>query len=365
MKSNTQRLAPKRMMFVGMMFWVGATLFAFDTFDSITTSNRRATTKEPLFGGKCPALVEKKKGVYSDLVKRDGFQDTVIITASNHQFITYYENWKLIAEGHGLQHVLMSMDQATHDKIGDDQSILLPSNHRVESAGGFRTASYNTLVCNKIRMVLEILDNCNVNVVFSDADNVMIKDPFQHDLGEMIKSDKIDYIYQTNSGWTKNAREHQCTNNGQLGAMEGNTGFHFMKPTAPMKQLLQDTLDDCDAEGNEIDDQSLLWAHLRSGLRNGTNWEHCPSYAGVNGTAFEQLAGNETKARICCLDPHYYPTGQREPENKKEIVSLHANFWPSSAAGKIDKLHSFSDGLGWRLPRNIEDHKAEAAKIKG
>jgi hypothetical protein len=342
-----------------MMFCVGAALVAFDTFD-IMNARRRSATNEPIFGGTCPVLVEKNKGVYSDPAKRDGFHNTVILTASNHQFIMFYENWKLIAEGHGLQHVLMSMDQATHDREGDDQSILLPSNHQVESAGSFRSASYNTLVCNKIRMVLEILDTCNVNVVFSDADNVLIKDPFQHDLGEMIKSEKIDYIYQSNHGWTENARQHECTNNGQVG-YQGNTGFHFMKPTVQMKQLLQDTLDDCDKEGNRIDDQALLWNHLRTGLQNGTHWEHCPSYAGVNGTAFEQL-GNETKGRICCLDPHYYPIGLREPENKKEIVSLHANYRPISAAGKIEKLHSFSDGVGWRLPGNIEDHKVEAGK---
>jgi hypothetical protein len=222
----------KRLMrLVGMMLWVGAALVAFDTFDSTTNYARRSlTTKEPIFGGTCPALVDKKKGVYTNPSKRDGFHDTVILTASNHQFITFYENWKILAEGHGLQHILMSMDQATHDKVGEDQSILLPSNHQVESAGGFRTASYNTLVCNKIRMVLEILDTCNVNVVFSDVDNVLIKDPFQHDLGEMIKSDKIDYIYQSNDGWTENAREAKCTNNGEV-VYEGNTGFHFMKPT--------------------------------------------------------------------------------------------------------------------------------------
>mmetsp|Transcript_16715 Transcript_16715/g.27730 ORF Transcript_16715/g.27730 Transcript_16715/m.27730 type:complete len:368 (-) Transcript_16715:44-1147(-) len=346
---------------VVMMFWMGVAMVAFDTVD-VNVGRRNLTTSEPIFGGVCPAIINEKKGIYADSSKQAGFQDTVLLTASNHQFITFYDNWKFLADGHGLQHVLLSLDQATHDKKDTGNSILLPSNHQVATAGFFRSSSYNTLVCNKIRMVLEILDTCNVNVIFSDSDNVFIKDPFQHDLGDMIKSDKIDYIYQTNGGWTETAREHRCTKEGSFDN-EGNTGFHFMKPTAQMKELLQGTLDDCDAEGNEIDDQSLLWGRLKPAVQNGTAWEHCPAYDGVNGTSFEQL-GDTTKGRICCLDPHFYPTGQREPKDKDkaDLVSLHANFVPVTAAGKIAKLHNFTGGAGWRLPGNIEDHKLAASK---
>jgi hypothetical protein len=334
--------------FLTMIFSMGAVMLAVDTIGDPV--RRYLTTKENLFDGVCPALVNKKKGIYTDESKRDGFNNTVLITASNHQFLPFYRNWKLLADEHGLQHVVISLDQETHDKNGPDSSILLPSGHQVASAGSFRSASYNTVVCNKIRMVLEILDTCNVNVVFSDADNVFIKDPFQHDLGAMIKSNKLDYIYQSNAAWTDNAREHRCTNSGV--DRGGNTGFHFMKPTQHMKDLLQATLDDCDAEENRMDDQTLLWKRLDAGLRNGTAWGHCPSYDRVNGTSFQDLE-ETSKARLCCLDPHFYPTGLRAPndEGKKDLVSLHANYQPVTIEGKIEKLHSFSNGAAWRLPR--------------
>lgn len=335
---------------LAVMFSMGAVMLAFGPIGDPGVARRSLTTKENLLGGVCPALVSEKKGIYSDESKRTGFEDTVLMTASNHQFLTFYDNWKLLADDHGLQHVVISLDQETHDKNGPDSSILLPSSHQVESAGYFRSDSYNTVVCNKIRMVLEILDSCNVNIIFSDADNAFIKDPFQHDLGAMIKSNKIDYIYQSNDGWTESPREHQCTTNGE--DYFGNTGFHFMKPTQHMKDLLQVTLDDCDAEENKLDDQTLLWARLGTALRNGTTWERCPSYDMVNGTSFEAVEDDASKARICCLDPHYYPTGQREAddEGKKELVSLHANFPPVTKEGKIDKLKSFSNGTAWRLP---------------
>lgn len=364
MKPFTKKAGQSKLLnVVSMLFWVGMLMVTFDTYD-IETVRRSLTTSEPIFGGVCPAIVNEKKGIYSDISRQDGFENTVLLTASNHQFLTFYDNWKFLADDHGLQHVLLSLDQATHDKKGADTSILLPHDHQVVTAGFFRTTSYNTLVCNKIRMVLEILDTCNVNVVFSDADNVLIKDPFQHDLGEMIKSDKMDYIYQANDGWTENPRQHKCTNDGKV-AYEGNTGFHFMKPTPHMKELLQQTLNDCDAEDNKIDDQSLLWTRLKAGLVNETTWQHCPAYNGINGTSFEEL-GNSTKGRLCCLDPHYYPTGQTQPadEYKKDLVSLHANFMPVTAAGKIEKLSNFSGGPGWRLPGNIEDHKIQATKSK-
>ena len=49
-----------------------------------------------------------------------------------------------------------------------------------------------------MKLVLEIAENCEVDVVFTDVDTIFYKNPFQHDLGRLIRSKRHDYIYQSN-----------------------------------------------------------------------------------------------------------------------------------------------------------------------
>jgi len=49
-----------------------------------------------------------------------------------------------------------------------------------------------------MKLVLEIAENCDVDVVFTDVDTIFYKNPFQHDLGRLIRSKRHDYIYQSN-----------------------------------------------------------------------------------------------------------------------------------------------------------------------
>ena len=43
-------------------------------------------------------------------------------------------------------------------------------------AGEFRSHLYNKLVCNKIRTVVSVMRDCRVDVVFSDTDNLLLRD---------------------------------------------------------------------------------------------------------------------------------------------------------------------------------------------
>jgi hypothetical protein len=224
----------------------------------------------------------------------------------------------------------------------------------VERAGKFGTQSYIQLVCNKLRMVLEILEECNVGIVFSDVDNVFLKDPFQHHLGSMIASGRYDYIYQVNSPWTDEPHQHPCINKGKV-VQEGNTGFHYMRPSKNMKNALFEALQRCDTAGNTLDDQTNLWNVLHEKLNtttlsggDSTKWIHCPPFAfNRTDTTPSQQQSDERSREICCLDPYYYPSGGRRPTNPSALVTFHANWGPRGR--KKSKLSHWVQN-GWRLP---------------
>lgn len=205
----------------------------------------------------CPPLVNKLKGVYSATSKMqdDGFRNVLLLTAANHQFQYYLQNWQIIAGELGLQWVVLSLDKQVYELLGRE-GILLPEEHQVEMAGKFGTSSYIKLVCNKIRVVLNLLHACNVDILFSDVDNVFLKDPFQHHLGSMIASGYYDYIYQTNDDWTVQPAQHTCVSEG-VSVLEGNSGFHYLRPTDNVKNLLNETLRRCSETNNTFDDQTL------------------------------------------------------------------------------------------------------------
>lgn len=291
---------------------------------------------------KCHPLIKQRKGIYNSTraasTASNNFENVVLMTAVNHQFENFLRNWEIIASDWSLKWVVLSLDNNIYETLGGaNHSILLPEEGQVGRAGKFRTPSYNKLVCNKVRMVLEILQECNVEIVFSDVDNVFLKDPFQHDLGRMIGH--YDYVYQTNHEWMKQPQNHSCISEG-LAVEEGNTGFHYLRPTENMKAVLAETVRRCDSPDNVIDDQTLLWDILRERM-NQTIWKHCPPYA------VQAPQDDRGVSQLCCLDPHYYPIGKKPPQDPSVLVTLHVNY--GARIKKKGKLKGWVPN-GWRLP---------------
>ena len=303
-------------------------------------------TDPPQPTSKCPPLVQQRKGIYNHTTDSNKFQNVILLTAVNHQFEFFLRNWEIIAGDWGLQWVVLSLDDTIYDILGGaNQSILLPQQDQVQKAGKFRTPSYNKLVCNKVRMVLELLEECNVEIVFSDVDNIFLQDPFRHHLGDMIASGQYDYIYQTNHEWTQKPQQHDCIAKGMISLKEeGNTGFHYLRPTPNMKKVLAETLRRCDAKDNHLDDQTLLWNVMREGIKQST-WQHCPPFA-FNQTHPDRLQ-RKNASQLCCLDPHYYSNGKNQPMDPSVLVTLHVNY--GSRIRKKGKLKSWVKN-GWRLP---------------
>jgi hypothetical protein len=160
-------------------------------------------------------------------------------------------------------------------------------------------------------MVRDVLRDCNVDVLFSDADNVFLQDPFQHDLGKMILSRKYDYIYQPNDGFTQSPRTHGCMTSGRA-TKQGNTGFHYLRSSKSMDRILEETIRRCDYPNNTRDDQHIFWEVMRKEINKKT-MKHCPphSYRNFNQTAPPAAESNEDDVgSLCCMDPYYYPTGK-------------------------------------------------------
>ena len=63
----------------------------------------------------------------------------------------------------------------------------------------FRKGEFGKLACNKMRMVQSIAQNCGMDIVFTDVDNVFFKNPLEHDFGCLIESQVYEYIYQSNN----------------------------------------------------------------------------------------------------------------------------------------------------------------------
>jgi hypothetical protein len=325
-----------------------------------------------MFPDECPLAVRNAVGIYENpnTPDTDKFSNAVLLTASNFDFVDVLENWEIFTKSHGLKYAVLAMDDALFEKLGAERAV--PSNPafaitKITVAEGTENKkNYFTLVCNKMRLILEILQKCQVDVIFSDADNVLLQDPFAHDLGKLISATKPyrwDYLYTTNDAWTAKPRSHDCiaTSNG-FGDREGNTGFEFISATAFwVHDMMQRTILKCALKSNRRHDQTIFWTIMQN--RRASDWVHCDQETyrdldridgdAASVTSNERAAGNTTAAAsqpptMCCLDPHYYSVGAIRPEKVEPLVAFHANYVKSEAE-KIERLRDWVNG--WRLSK--------------
>ena len=95
---------------------------------------------------------------------------------------------------------MAAMDDKVYKELGPDRALSSSESRAVTGVVTYRTKGFNKLGCNKLRQVLRVMEDCKLDVVFSDSDNVFFKNPFEkgYQFGRMIKSQRYDYIYQYN-----------------------------------------------------------------------------------------------------------------------------------------------------------------------
>ena len=84
------------------------------------------------------------------------------------------------------------------DLLSDDATWMVAGTTSISGTQSFRERKFNEISCNKIRMVKYVVEECNLDVVFSDVDNIFFHDPMKHDLGKLMLTQEYDYIYQFN-----------------------------------------------------------------------------------------------------------------------------------------------------------------------
>jgi hypothetical protein len=292
----------------------------------------KTSPKERNEDDSCPLAVRKAVGVYakeenSITGTHNPFSNVVLLTASNSEFVELLHNWEEFSVEHGLKYAVLAMDQALYDKLGPERAIPSDPNFAVKHVGPYNKKRYNTLVCNKMRLILQILVDCQVDVVFSDADNVLLQDPFRHDLGYFIQK-SYDYLYTTNDGWTAEPKSDPCLIEGTFDKREGNTGFEYIRSNVTwIQHVMSKTIRRCERPNNRHHDQYLFWWHMRR--TRDDEWFHC--------SLSKPDPPSSAKATMCCLDPHYYPVGATRPNESQSLVTFHANYVKTQQE-KIERL---------------------------
>lgn len=309
----------------------------------------------------CPASVLDRKGLYQNpQLRRSDWDKIVLITAANNGYYDMLKNWEFLASGHGLQWVIAALDQEIYDRLGPSRSFPTDSSFAIPNMTSWRETAFNKITCNKLRMVLRILEDCDLDVVFSDPDNVFLKNPFGHDMGELIRSGDFDYIYEINSAVSTTPRSYiekgEVSIDGErFEVTEGNTGFHYLsRKSSWLKNLIKITLEQCASPDNQLDDQVLFWNLLRQNVpfrlcnesKVGASWVH-------HNVPKRNPDGYKDILSICYLDPYYYKVGREAPipQNQQDMVVFHANY----VMGKPNKIKSLREntwqGQGWHMSR--------------
>jgi Nucleotide-diphospho-sugar transferase len=307
----------------------------------------------PNMGPQCPLAARNNVGLFDTTLKstqsdfQDEFRNVILLVSCNDAYYDMLLNWEYLAKQLGLVWVVLALDEKLYRKLGPERAIAPEDGFSVSGVQG----RFNMLSCNKMRMVMKVAHDCDVDVVFSDVDNIFYHNPFEHDLGRLIHSQRYEYIYQTNGAAPAHPLKDDCLKGKHN--VEGNTGFYYVsRMSGTMHNIVNATLERCAAADNELDDQSLFWKEFhkvrRQRIQQETPMHHCDVPEYLEPTSQNRAhAENSSTFNYCCLDPFYYPVGRPHPPRNSDPITYHANF-VRGHKGKVQKLrNSRSDGYGW------------------
>ena len=258
-----------------------------------------STSTEARLSSTCPDIIQNAIGVYNNIngTSQQGFENVLLLVSSNFAYLDFLVNWEYLAnDKHGMKYGIVAMDIPLYEHLGDKRSIL-SDKLQTSSESEFFSKGFADISCNKLAVVLDIMDKCDVDIVFSDVDNIFIEDPFQHDLGRLIKMQSYDYIYLPN--WrTAKKRSDRCLTDG-YDPGEANTGFYYLsKKNSVMKDVLKNTLKVCAEPTNNKDDQTLFWREWKREQAEHS-WYHCSA---ENGYETRPQTNTSADVNLCCLD---------------------------------------------------------------
>ena len=147
-------------------------------------------------------VLGRAAGIYKDPKKQIGLEKTVFVTGCNYGFINHLHNFKCFADRLGLKFLVASLDLQTHEYISnqtDMYSYLMTgvANSIGSAATEFRSKQFNLITAKKKEVVHDILV-LGYDVLFSDTDVALVRDPIPHLLWE-----GVDYVHTVNTVCTE------------------------------------------------------------------------------------------------------------------------------------------------------------------
>jgi len=277
---------------------------------SATKKRQLQAEDEFLSWTECPAAIEQAKGLYvktnaknphtshnySTTITREETdnnfaQNIVLLTASNLGYFPMLQTWESYAASSNLKWAVLALDEWM---MQHSSSVPTHSEFFLRRSQRYRSSGYWSLQCNIWRSILSIVDRCEVDIVFSDVDNVILNDPFSSDsdLGQKLRSNAYDYLYHTNFPLNR-PRQDEC---GQRFPTRGeSTGFFYIRhDNAAMKDVLNEILNQCRLNDNNHDFD--FWNIM---ARRG--YSHCKNNSTTDDTNNNNNNNDPEDLRICCL----------------------------------------------------------------
>jgi len=272
-----------------------------------TTQLRRLQAEQEFMSWtQCPASIEQAKGLYTNAKVNDNnhtdfAQNTVLLTAANLGYLPMLQTWEAYASSLNLKWAVLALDDwmFQHENAVETHSeFFLRRFQRYNSEG------YWSLQCNIWRSILSIIERCEVDIIFSEVDNILVQDPFaaESDFGEKLRSNLYDYMYATDFPLSRR-KQNECP--AQKFPTKGeSTGFFYIRQdNEPMKHVMRQILNECLDNSNDVPID--FW---KSMARRG--YSHCNSN---NNETKADLTGKETEEelKICCMSSAEIKTNRR------------------------------------------------------
>ena len=299
-------------------------------------------------------------GVYHDTTNIDKkilekINNTVIVTSCNYGFINHLLNFKCFMDRLNMKFIVMALDRATHSYLTQNTSIVSyymdngQINEIVGTSQEFRSKQFNLITAKKKEVVHYIME-LGYDVLFSDTDVAIVRDPFPY----MLWND-VDYVHSLNSMCTAATPIANLV----VGRNEGNTGFYYVKSNKKTLKLWKDAFDAA-LKQTKLDDQAIFWRVVRTSadpivLQLG----RCRNYEGKN--SVEAGVTNVYREGVdhlvsCYLDECLFSSGMLSrrwvPEmtyetlievlnlKNESICALHCNYMSGNKA-KMDRMQEY------------------------
>ena len=275
--------------------------------------------------------LHRHAGLYRDKTKAPELKDVLLLTASNSGYLEMLTNWECFAKRLGLDWMVIAMDIQLYQHLGE-RSILATGQKWEKAEDFFSRVGFKVIACNKLRSVLDVIRNTNLDIVFSDADNVFKSDPFlpSLSLGSMIRSKKYEYIYSRKREPGGQKIQDLKPEVYHQEPIKGNTGFYYVaggRKQSIVQKIFEISVKWCN-ERPHLDDQENFWDGLVATRRKKMSerdfvacFRHCESNSSCKDVE-ESLVLN-----YCDMSPWEYILGcftTASALKEPRMVSYHA-----------------------------------------